>query len=243
MTVLATISAQEHQTLLETRYVNNYFEVLLLDAPGEVYQPGTTSDATFLAFEVTAGTAGYRRKVFSYATNDILAYSDRGMGLNTKAAVFAHDGSLTTLDFTHVALVRGTGNIISLVSTLTSTPTAGNDGTYLGVPTTTNADGIGATLDITVTNGDTFEVTIAYPGYGYTTSDTLSVSDSILAGLGVITAGAGGLSVGIDAVSVDLAGDLVSVAPTSDAVSLANGNEAVFYFNLKHFGYSTTAGA
>ena len=228
---------------METRYVNNYFEVLLLDAPGEVYQPGVTVDATFLAFEVTPGTAGYTRRVFSYATGDILAYSDRGMGLNTKAAVFAHDGSLTNLEFTHVALVRGTGNVITLNSGLTSTPSAGIDGTYLGIPTTNNGDGIGATIDITVTGSNTFTVSIASPGYGYTTSDTLSVSDSVLASLGVITAGAGGISVGVDTVSEDLAGDLVSVAPTSDPVSLSNGNEAVFYFNLKHFGYSTVAGA
>lgn len=242
MTVLATISAQEHQTLLETRYINNYFEVLLLDAPGEVYEPGITVDATFLGFEVAAGTGGYLRKVLTYENADLAAYSDQGMGLATKAAVFPHDGSLTNLSFTHVALVRGSGNIIDLITTPVETPSAGNDGTYTSVPVTTSGSGVGATVDITVAT-NVFTTTIAYPGYGYAANDPITVSDATLDSLGIITAGAGNLTLTVDNVSSDFAGNLVSVAPTADAVSLSNGNEAVFYFNIKHFGYSTVTGA
>lgn len=243
MTVLATVSAQEHLTLLTNNYISQYFEVILLDAPGEVYEPGSTIDETFLQNEVVTGTGGYRRKVFTYEVTDIAAYTDRGMGLVTKTATFAHDGSLTPINFTHVGLLRGTGNVSGIFESLSSEPTAGNDGTYLNVPTTTSGNGYGATLDIVVTGGNTFTATIGYPGYGYEDVDNLNVADSVLASLGIITAGAGGLSVSIETVTVDNAGHIVSIAPTTDAISLANGNEAVFYFNVKHFGYSNVTGA
>ena len=56
--------------------------------------------------------------------------------------------------------------------------------------------------------------------------------------MGVITAGAGDLVVTIDTVNTAAnAGQLLSVAQTTNSVVLAAGNEAAFYWNLKQYGY------
>ena len=80
--------------LLEEKYVDNYFEACLLNAPGYTYDPATENDATVISsHEVAAGTAGYRRQVIGYSPTDITVYSEQGMGLTTKVAIFVHDGS------------------------------------------------------------------------------------------------------------------------------------------------------
>ena len=243
MALAAKISAAELSAQVANRFQDQYFEARLINAPGVSYTPGTTDDATFLAGEVAIGTGGYRRQTFNYSLADIATYSDGGVGLAQKATVFAQDGTSTVIDFTHVALVWSSGNASALAGTLAAAPTAGNDGSYTSIPVdSTSGSGVGLTLDITVANSGAaasdYTVTINSPGYGYAAADTVTIDDATLAGAGVIATGAGPLTVAIDTVNVaSNAGDLLSVAQTTNAVVLADGNEAVFYWNLKQYGY------
>ena len=242
MTVFSTIASSELQMLLEEKYVDNYFEACLLNAPGYTYDPATENDATVISsHEVAAGTAGYRRQVIGYSPTDITVYSEQGMGLTTKVAIFVHDGSGTSLDFTHVALQRGSGNILTLATNIAE-PNVGIPGTYENIPTVTDGNGIGATVNVTVeSNGTDFTVSMANPGYGYAPANSLSVTDADLTTAGAIEAGAGGLNLDINTVTGadEHAGQLLSVAGVTAPVSLTGGNEAIFYFNLKQFGYSS----
>lgn len=238
MTVLATVSDAEIRGILNARYVGNYFEVALLNMPGEVYQP-VVDDATALVAngEVASGSGGYYRQVLTYGASDVGTYSEQGINLATKAATFAHDGSSNVVTFTHVALLRGSGNITVLGSS-TQEPSAVNDGTYSNLPVTTTATGVRAKLNLSITGG-VITPTIAYAGYGYEQDTNIVINDSTLAVAGAITAGAGDYTIGIDSVTTEDAGELVAMAQTAETVNLANGNEAVFYYNLKQFGYSS----
>lgn len=237
MTVLATVSDAEIRGILNARYVDNYFEVALLNMPGEVYQPVVDNAADLISNnELPAGPGGYYRQVLTYLPSDVGTYSEQGINLATKAAVFAHDGTTTILTFTHVALIRGSGNITEL-SFSSSEPSAVNDGTYPNLPVTTTATGTQAKLTLTIAGG-VITPTIAYAGYGYEAGSNIVVNDSVLAAAGAITGGAGDYVIGIEAVTTQDAGELVAMAQTADTVNLANGNEAVFYYNLKQFGYS-----
>jgi hypothetical protein len=83
-----------------------------------------------------------------------------------------------------------------------------------------------------------YSLTVAKPGYGYAPADTLGISEGVLAGLGVVTAGAGGLGFTVGtAYAPSNAGQILCVAATTSPVILAGGNEAVFYWNLKQFGF------
>jgi hypothetical protein len=244
MAIAAKISSTELQAQVEDRFVDQYFEARLINTPGTSYTPGTTNDTTFLGFEVTAGTGGYERQVIKYVSADVSAYSDDGIALATKGTVFAHDGGATSIDFSHVALVWSTGNVTAL-DAVTSAPSAGVDGTYENIPIdTTDGSGVGLTVDLEIQNSGAattdYILTINKFGYGYAASDVLTILDGTLAGLGAITGGAGNLAFAVDTIyspTIASAGDVVSVAQTSSSVSLTAGNEAVFYWNLKQFGY------
>ena len=243
MALAAKISAAELSAQVTSRFQDQYFEARLINAPGVSYTPGTSDDVVFLANEVVLGTGGYARQTFFYSVSDVATYSDGGIGLSQKATVFAQDGTSTTIDFTHVALVWSTGNITALTSTPTTAPSAGNDGSYQAIPMdATSGSGLGATINLIVTNGGAtpadYTVTIVSPGYGYTAAETITINDATLASVGVITAGAGDLVVTIDTVNTAAnAGQLLSVAQTTNSVVLAAGNEAAFYWNLKQYGY------
>jgi len=243
MTIAAKVSSTEVDAQVRSRFQDQYFEARLINAPGTTYTPGTTDDATFLGFEVTAGTAGYEKQVIYYQVGDILAYADGGVGLAQKATVFPHDGSGTTLEFTHVALCWSTGNVTALTAPA-GAPTAMTDGTYTNIPIDlTDGSGEGMTVDLTVTNGGVapsdYALTIVKPGVGYAATDSLQINNGTLAGLDAGT-GTGDLTFTVDTVyapTTATAGDVVAVAKTTNAVALTGGNEAVFYWNLKHFGF------
>ena len=243
MAIAAKISAAELSAQVTSRFQDQYFEARLINAPGVTYTPGTTDDASFLGNEVILGTGGYARQTFFYSVSDIATYSDGGIGLSQKATVFAQDGTSTTIDFTHVALVWSTGNVTALTATPTTAPTAAVDDTYQAIPVdATSGSGLGATINLIVTNSGAtaadYTATIVSPGYGYAAGDTVTINDATLASLGVITAGAGDLVVTVDTVSAATnAGQLLSVAQTTNSVILAAGNEAAFYWNLKQYGY------
>lgn len=243
MSIAAKVSSTELTAQVTNRFSGKYLEARLINAPGTSYIPGTTDDATFLGFEVASGTAGYTRQTVKYEPADILVYSDDGVPLNRKATIFAHDGGATVLNFSHVALVWSDGNVQSLTSPVTSAPSAGVDGTYTNIPIdTTNGSGEGLTVDLTITNSGAaatdYALTIVNPGRGYAAAEVLTILDGTLAGLGAITGGAGDLSFTVATVSTGAdAGDVLAVAETTAPVALADGNEAVFYWDLKQFGF------
>lgn len=239
MSIAAKISPAELVAQVTNRYVDQYYEGWLIDAPGTSYQPGITDDATFLTNEVAAGTGGYQRQVIKYVSGDVGSYADDGIALATKATVFAHDGGGTVLQFSHVALVKGEGNVQTL-GAVTGKPTAGVDGTYTNIPVTTAQAGTGLTVDLTVANsgaanGD-WTLTIVKPGTGYVATDGLQIAESVLESLGVVTAGAGALTFSVGTATTG-GGALLAVAQTENTVSLTAGNEAAFYWNLKQYGY------
>jgi hypothetical protein len=239
MTIAAKISSAELTAQVTNRFANQYFEVALFYAPGTNYQPGITNDTTFKTFEVTSGTAGYIRKIIKYETGDISAYTDDGVALAAKVAIFSHDGSLTNIDFSHVVLLRGNGNILTLGSK-TAKPTSGINGTYTNLPVITTGSGKGLTVNLTVDGSggalSNWTLTIVNAGYGYTAGDILQIQSSDLYTAGAIPSGAGSLAFSAGTVTTG-GGQIVSVAQTPSAVSLNNGNQAAFYFNIKQFGF------
>ena len=240
MTIAAKISSAELTAQVTNRFSGSYLEARLINSPGTSYIPGTTDDATFLSSEV-AFNYGYDRQIVKYDPADILAYSDDGVPLTRKATVFAHDGGGTSFSFSHVALVWSTGNVATLAA-VGSAPSAGVDGTYTNIPTTTGGSGSGLTVDLTIVNSGAapsdYTLTIVSPGYGYAASDVITIPDGTLAGLGAIVGGAGSLGTTVATINTAVnAGDLVTVAETASTVVLSGGNEAVFYWDLKQFGY------
>lgn len=243
MAIAAKISSTELTAQVTDRFVDQYLEARLINAPGITYEPGITSDATFLANEVAAGTGGYQRQVIQYVAGDVSAYSDDGVALATKATVFAHDGGATAIPFTHAVLCWSGGNAATLGSA-TSAPSAGVDGTYTNIPIdATSGSGVSLTVNLTISNSGAastdYALTIVSAGRGYAAADTLTINDGTLAGLGAITGGAGDLVFSVATIATAPAneGEVLSVAQTSSAVSLTGGNEAAFYWNLKQFGY------
>lgn len=234
MALTAKISAAELRKQVSDRFVGRFIEAALINQSGVTYQPGSTNDSTFLGFEVTEGTAGYRRQIFSYSTSDLTQYTDDGVALNRKATVFEHDGGTNSLDFTHVALLDGNGNVATL-DPATSEPTAGANGVYRNLPTSTTGDGTGLTIDLTV-NNNVFRYEVGNPGYGYSDSDTVTILEANLVTAGVISTGGGACVVPLGRVQTSTNG-IIAVAQTANPVVLTAGNQAAFYWNLKQFGY------
>ena len=198
MAIAAKISSTELTAQVTDRFVGTFFEARLINASGTTYEPGVTNDTTFLAFEPTIGGSGYQRQVIGYVSGDVSNYSDDGIGLTTKATTFAHDAVGADIDFSHVALVWSTGNALTLGSVGTS-PSAGVNGTYTNIPIdSTSGSGVGITVNLTITNSGAassdYAVTLVNSGYNYAASDTLTITEGTLAGLGDVVAGAGNLA-------------------------------------------------
>lgn len=241
MAIAAKISPAELTAQVTNRFVGKYYEARLIYAPGTSYTPGITNDATFLGFEVAPGTGGYQRQVIYYTGGDVSAYTDDGVALATKATVFAHDGSGTALQFSHAALVEADGSALTLGAN-TVKPTAAVNGTYTDLPVITSGSGVGLTVNLTVTNsgaalGD-YAVTINRAGYDYAVANTIQITEAVLVAAGAVVGGAGGLTTPIATV-YSSSNQLLAVAQTTNTVSLVGGNETVFYWNLKQFGFYT----
>lgn len=239
MAIAAKISPTELSSIVTSRYVNNYYETRLINAPGTSYIPGTTNDATFLANEVTPGTGGYERQVFQYTSSDLSAYSDDGIALATKGTVFTHDGGGTLITFSHAALVQGNG-CVQLLNANSGAPSAGVNGTYTALPTVTSGSGRGLTVNLTIVNSGVastdYILAVQNAGSGYAVSDTVQIQEAALVAAGAVAASAGDLTTTISGVYTS-PGQLVAVAETASTVNLTGGNETVFYWNLKQFGY------
>lgn len=248
MTIAAKVSSTEVDNILRDRYVNQYFEARLIDLPAFNYDPTVAGgDATLLAGEVPLGTGGYQRAVIYFTNADVGNYADGGVPMNQKATIFAHDGSGTPIAFSHVALVWSGGNALTLGNPSTS-PDGMTNGTYTSIPVdSTTGSGSGLTVDLTVVGDGIgaggYSVTINKAGYGYVAGDSVTINNSTLVGLDP-TIGAGDLTFTVDTVhSPDNAtsGDLFTVVKTANAASLIAGNEAAFYWNIKQFGFYSSA--
>lgn len=246
MAIASSISANELARIVQDQFVDKSFEVALVNANGASYSPETTVDADFMLNEVTDGTGGYTRQVLSWEAGDVAPYSDSGIGLATKVAVFTHDGSVNTINFTHIVLLRGVGNIDTLGASASGAPTTAtdvmNDGTYLSMPTTTAGNGEGATVDITIiNNGATgitdYTFTLVNRGRNYAATDVLEITPATLIAAGACSVDLGSLLIPITAIRDD-GGTIVSATASATPVILGNGNEAVFYFNNKVFGFA-----
>lgn len=239
MAVSANISSTEVRTALVERYVGHYFEAALINAPGITYTPGSTNDATFMAFEVTQGASGYNREIFNYSASDVMAYTERGVGLTTKSTIFTHDGGSESINFTHVALCWGGGNVVAMGAT-TQEPTVGIDGIYTNLPTQTSGEGTGLLLDLTISN-NVFVYTISKPGRKYQVGDVVTVLGADMLQVGAINAEDEQVNatLPVDTVSVETTeGNVLAVVQTSSAVSLIAGTQAAFYWNNKLYGAS-----
>lgn len=236
MTIAAKISSTEIQSQLTTGYVNRFFEAVLVYSPGTEYSPGVTDDTTFLADEVVSGFGGYQRQVISYTSGDIAGYADYGMALARKAAVFAQDGSADAITFSHICLVRGVGNILTM-NTPSVTPTNAIDGTYENLPALASASGLGASLNLTVSGGGTvFTVTPSNAGYGYVVGETLTIQNAVLEAAGVCGPSDGVLAASVASVTTGT-NTMYSVSKTDGEISITDGNTAIVYFDIKHFGF------
>lgn len=241
MAVQARVSSSELRSQVETLYSNQNFEVALVNSSGSSYTPGLTTDASFMVNEVTPGLGGYSRQIISFSDADIASYTDGGIGLATKAATFSHDGSASTYVFNNVVLLRSSGDVAALGGVVTA-PSSGTNGTYSNIPTTTVGSGQQLRVTIVVSNSgiavSDYTISIASPGYGYAASDAVSISNTVLAAAGVTTSGTGDLSFIVSEIGAGTGG-IVAVAPTTASTVMSDGNEAVFYYNLKQFGVSS----
>ena len=208
MSIAAAISVSELRDTVYKRFVGETFYVALINAPATVYTPGTTINGEFLTNEV-GNVGGYVRDTISYDATDIDAYTDEGIPLARKAATFTHDDSVNTYQFTHVVLLR------------TMEVTASSSGTVLTV------ESVGGEYQLSI--GTTFVGTgvpagtyITALGTGDGSVGTYTLNNTISPALGsdIITAY-----------------EIVSVAPLASQATMSDGNEAVFYFDLKQFGY------
>jgi hypothetical protein len=241
MSIAAKVSAAELSALATANYADKYYEARLINAPGVTYQPGVTSDATFLGYEVAYNTGGYKRQVIKYATGDVGSYADNGVAMATKATVFAHDGGATPLQFTHAVLVQGSGNALTL-GAKTAKPTAAVNGTYTNIPVVATGSGKNLTVNLVITNGGAalgdYALTIVKPGYSFTAAEGVSIPQATLQSIGAITSGTGNLSFSVATVTSS-SGRVLGVAQTANTVALTAGNEAAFYWNLKLYGYAS----
>lgn len=242
MSITAAISAAELTQQVTDRFVDRYLEAWLVNLPGTTYDPSVAGiDATFLAGEIPAD-GGYERQAIAYSAGDVNGYSDDGVALATKIAIFSHDGSADLMTFTHCMLVWGSGQILTIGANVTA-PTSATDGAYYNIPTTTDGAGIGLRVNVTVVNSGAsttdYAVSIAQAGSGYAPGDAIVIPEASLESAGMAPGSADSLSFAVGTVNTDAeAGNILAVAETTGQVSLINGREAAFYFNLKQFGFN-----
>lgn len=241
MAIAAKISPAELTAQVTDRFVGKHYEARLIYAPGTSYIPGVTDDSVFLSNEIAQGTGGYERQIISYELADVSAYSDDGVALATKATIFTQDGSGTEISFSHAALVDGNGNVLTLGANA-GVPSAGVNGTYTALPAATGGSGRGLTVNLTITNAGAtssdYVLEVQNAGTGYSDGDSIQVSEAVLVAAGAVSASAGDLTatVGTTYTSSE---QLLAVAQTTSTVNLNGGNETVFYWNLKQFGFYT----
>ena len=243
MAISSRISSAELESQVSNRFVGKWIQVCLADAPGLNYIPGNPGDDGILLGAEVDGTtvSSYSRRVIGYAPGDVSTYTDDGIALATKAAIFEHDGLGDPIDFTHVFLVWAVDPVATLGAN-TSGPSTANDGDYTAnFPVSTTGNGSGMLVNITVANGGAaltdYTLTVVNGGGYYAPGDTLTVAGADLVSAGVTDEVTDLVfSVGT-IISNPEANNVISVSRMTSPVTLSNGQQAGFYFNLKQFGY------
>lgn len=235
MTIAASTSPEELTLQVNRGFVDEYFEALLLDADGIRYDPQVSNPSAFLLNEVPAGYGGYKRQLIQYLASDVGGYSDDGIALATKAAVFEHDGNNSQeIRFSHVVLKRAAGNLLSLGPVVAEPVDDVAEGIYPDMPIS-GGTGTGGFAQLTI-SGTVHTVAITAPGYGYQDGDELRILGSDLQAAGANLNAAA--DVIFSALSVYESGEeIVAVAAPDSTTVLSAGNQAVFYFDLKHYGF------
>lgn len=244
MTIAAKITPAELVDQVSDRFVDQFFLVKLLNASGLTYVPGITNENTFVADnELVPGTFGYVPQTFGYTGADVGNYADSGVGLLQKQCIFAHDGSNSQYSFTHCSVQWADGVPLTIAPDGTLLPTGViPDGTYENLPVTSDGAGYGMTVDITINNTftgtDVYSISLNNRGYGYNQIDLLTISSSTLAAVGAGDGSQGPIGIVITGLYNPInAGQVFAIAPTNGTITLANGNESAFYFNLRQFGF------
>lgn len=243
MTISAKVAGTELQDSMNNRFGGAYFECALLNASGVSYDPAN-DDAQNLAFVTTyevPSTGGYARQVIGWSAGSAGAYTDDGVSMDERNIVFEHDGSANNIVFTHLVLLWGSGNV-SAGGTATAAPAGATDGSYINLPTTSDGSGVGATLNVTVTNGGAtpgdYAVALNSPGTGYAAAEVITVSNADLVSAGMAPLDASDLTFTVPSVYEPTEGGKVfSVAQVDGQATLTNGNSTAFYINLKQFGF------
>ena len=120
------------------------------------------------------------------------------------------------------------------------------DGTYIGLPVASNGTGEGCTLDVVIENSGAngisdYTVTINDPGFGYELADSIEITPATLVAVGACAVDLGSILMAPATIQTSV-NQIVSASPTASPVVLGNGNEAVFYFNTKLFGFADADG-
>lgn len=235
MTIAASTSPQELLLQVNRGFVDEYFEALLINADGIRYSPETTNPVAFLLNEVPQGFGGYERQIIKYLNTDVGSYSDDGVALATKAAVFEHDGNNSQeISFSHVVLKRAQGNVLSL-SSVTSEPSDDTvNGVYADMPIS-GGSGSGALAELTI-SGSVHTVAITSPGYGYNEGDNVYISGADLQAVGANLQAAADVVFTVSSI-FESGEEIVAVGAVDATTLLSAGNQAVFYFDLKHYGF------
>jgi hypothetical protein len=204
--------------------------------------PSAGVDGTYTNIPV-ATLGGALREAGDFTTTTPFTASQAGAAVTISGG--SGTGATATVD------TNSTGDVIAINLTgggsnyvagdsITITEGAGTPGVATARVIVVDGDNLLVNLTISNSGAATtdYALTIAAPGYGFEDGDTVTILDGTLAGLGAIAGGAGNLvfTVATTTQNAD-AGNILSVAETSSAVILNGGNEAVFYWDLKQFGF------
>ena len=248
MSIVAKVSATEVTNIITDRYVDQYFEARLFNSQAFDYDPNQSSDdATLLNAEIPIGQNGYERVILSWGSGEVGGYSDGGVALAQKAAVFSHDpGAAGNITFSHIGLVWSGGNVTGLGS-VSAAPSSATNTTadFTNIPIdSTNGSGRGLTIDLEITgNGagtTNYIVKINKPGYGYAAGNTLTIANATLKNLDASMATNSDLVFSVGSIytpTIATTNDLFTVVKTASPVNLTDGNQAAFYWNIKQFGF------
>lgn len=110
---MATISANELNQQASLSYVRGTYYVALLNTSSTFTSSVTYAQVT--AAEVTAGLGGYARVSFNYTSGDLSAYNN-GQPLAAKTINFVHNGSASSIQFTHIAILRLVSSTYTVVA-------------------------------------------------------------------------------------------------------------------------------
>lgn len=204
--------------------------------------PSAGVDGTYTNIPVTT-LGGEVREIGGFNTTTAFTASQTGLAVTISGG--SGTGATATVDtdssgdISSVTVTGGGSNYV-VGDSITITEVGGTPG--VATADVTVVDGTNLFVDLTISNSGAattdYALTIAASGFGFTAGESVTILDGTLAGLGAITGGAGDLVFTVATVSANTnAGKLLSVAETAGPVVLNGGNEAVFYWDLKQFGF------